>query len=141
MTCSLLLIYLAVKMYSTPRHTYGRLVTASAKCTAPFRVRVLFLSAMRTASSHLLSRMLSLMSQLIRDDLRASTGKGGEGSEWWRSGEEGREGERDEEQEEAHMDNLEDYVELLYEGKDKVLASTASADCVEFRRRECCVLR
>ncbi|CAM9547409.1 unnamed protein product, partial [Hapterophycus canaliculatus] len=60
-----------------------------------------------------------LQHQLIRDDLRASTGKGGEGSEWWRSGEEGREGERDEEQEEAHMDNLEDYVELLYEGKDK----------------------
>lgn len=24
------------------------------------------------------------------------------------------------EQEDAHMDNLEDYVELLYEGKDKV---------------------
>lgn len=60
--------------------------------------------------------------QLIRDDLRASTGGGGEGSEWWRGGgEEGRgRTAGEEEQEEAQMNSLEDYVELLYEGKDKV---------------------
>lgn len=55
--------------------------------------------------------------QLIRDDLRASTGA--EGSEWWRGGDEEARGVEGE-QEEAHMDSLEDYVELLYEGKDKV---------------------
>lgn len=61
--------------------------------------------------------------QLIRDDLRASTGGGGEGSEWWRGAEEGTGGgEGEESQEEARMDNLENYVELLYEGKDKVRA-------------------
>lgn len=62
--------------------------------------------------------------QLIRDDLRASTGGGGEGNEWWRGGaEEGRGGAAgEEEQEEAQMNSLEDYVELLYEGKDKVCA-------------------
>eukprot|EP00903_Cladosiphon_okamuranus_P009154 g8747.t1 len=61
-----------------------------------------------------------LQHQLIRDDLRASSGGGPEGSEWWRSGEEGAgAGEGDESQEEARMDNLENYVELLYEGKDK----------------------
>eukprot|EP00752_Nemacystus_decipiens_P011829 g10495.t1 len=60
-----------------------------------------------------------LQHQLIRDDLRASTGGGGEGSEWWR-GEDGEgRGDGAESQEEAHMDNLENYVELLYEGKDK----------------------
>lgn len=60
--------------------------------------------------------------QLIRDDLRASTGGGGDGGDWWRGGEEGRGGKNggEEEQEEAQMDSLEDYVELLYEGKDKV---------------------
>lgn len=64
---------------------------------------------------------MNLCVQLIRDDLRASTGGGGEGSEWWRSGEEGGgAGEGDESQEEARMENLENYVELLYEGKDKV---------------------
>lgn len=58
--------------------------------------------------------------QLIRDELRASTGA--DGNEWWRGG--GDDGIEDgtDEQEEAHMDNLEDYVELLYEGKDKVCA-------------------
>lgn len=58
--------------------------------------------------------------QLIRDDLRASTGA--DGNEWWRGG--GDDGTEDgtDEQEEAHMENLEDYVELLYEGKDKVCA-------------------
>lgn len=60
--------------------------------------------------------------QLIREDLRASTGGGGERSEWWRGGgEEGRGGATgEEEQEEAQMSSLENYVELLYEGKDKV---------------------
>lgn len=61
--------------------------------------------------------------QLIRDDLRASTGGGGEGSEWWRGGDElTGAGEGEEGQEEGRMDNLENYVELLYEGKDKVCA-------------------
>ncbi|CAM9329038.1 unnamed protein product [Ectocarpus sp. 4 AP-2014] len=62
-----------------------------------------------------------LQHQLIRDDLRASTGGGGDGGDWWRGDEEGRGGKNrgEEEQEEAQMDSLEDYVELLYEGKDK----------------------
>lgn len=58
-------------------------------------------------------------SQLIRDDLRASTGA--DGGDWWRGNERARGDEGGErEQEEAHIDNLEEYVELLYEGKDKV---------------------
>ncbi|CAM9338640.1 unnamed protein product, partial [Sphacelaria rigidula] len=59
-----------------------------------------------------------LQHQLIRDDLRASTEA--EGGDWWRGGA-GIEGDErgNGEQEDAHMDNLEDYVELLYEGKDK----------------------
>ena len=62
--------------------------------------------------------MYMLHRQLIRDDLRASTGA--EGSEWWRGGGDEGEGRGEDKQEEAHMDSLEDYVELLYEGKDKV---------------------
>lgn len=58
-----------------------------------------------------------IVCQLIRDDLRASTEA--EGGDWWRGREEG-EVEAKGQQEEGHMDNLEDYVELLYEGKDKV---------------------
>lgn len=72
--------------------------------------------------------------QLIRDDLRASTGGGGDGGDWWRGGEEGRGGKKggEEEQEEAQMDSLEDYVELLYEGKDKVRKGRCRKLCLCF---------
>ncbi|CAM9486517.1 unnamed protein product [Ascophyllum nodosum] len=58
-----------------------------------------------------------LQHQLIRNDLRASTSV--DGSEWWRGGGEDGSKKDGREQDEADLDKLENYIELLYEGKDK----------------------